>query len=119
MFIDHFAICRIDENTVLYVIFRMIGRLSMPLFSYGIAKGSFYSLKNRSYLKYLRNITILAVISQIPYSLMIKHILFYSKLNICFSYILSIFFIVFIYENKSDKNKYIKIFYLWLNALLT
>lgn len=52
------------------LIWRIIGRLSLPLFAYGIAKGYEYSHKKGTEGKYLKNLMILAVCSQLPYYLM-------------------------------------------------
>ena len=64
MVIDHIGLVFYPDVAT----FRVIGRISMPLFAFCIAKGFFYSQKNNTVIKYMRNLLILAIISQIPYS---------------------------------------------------
>ncbi|PHV71661.1 hypothetical protein CS063_03615 [Sporanaerobium hydrogeniformans] len=63
MLVDHFGMVFFPE----VIGFRMIGRLSMPLFAYGLARGF---QKTRSLKKYKERILLFAFISQIPYGLM-------------------------------------------------
>lgn len=64
MVIDHIGLVFYPEVAV----FRVIGRISMPLFAFCIAKGFFYSQKNNTVIKYMKNLLTLAITSQIPYS---------------------------------------------------
>lgn len=64
MIIDHIGLIFFPN----IISFRVIGRISMPLFAFCIAKGFFYSQKNNTLVKYMRNLLMLAIISQIPYS---------------------------------------------------
>lgn len=45
-------------------ILRIIGRFSMPLFAYCVARGFYYSKKNGTVFKYLKNLTIFSIVSQ-------------------------------------------------------
>ncbi len=63
MLIDHIGMVFFPQHFEL----RMIGRLSMPLFAYCIAQGYY---KTRSIEKYMMRMTLFAVISQIPFWLM-------------------------------------------------
>lgn len=74
MLIDHVARIYLPDN----LIFSIVGRLSFPLFAWGIAKG--FTL-TRNYKKYLIRLLILAVVSQLPYSLLFKN----GLLNIGFT----------------------------------
>jgi hypothetical protein len=65
-------------------VFRIVGRLSFPLFAWGITKG--YRL-TKSYKKYVIRLTILAVSSQLPYFLLFKN----GYLNIVFTLLLGLF----------------------------
>lgn len=65
MAIDHIGL--VFFPNVIY--WRLIGRLSMPLFAYSIARGYGHSRENGTLNKYLLNMTAFAVISQIPYYL--------------------------------------------------
>ncbi|MDF2612826.1 MAG: conjugal transfer protein TraX [Clostridia bacterium] len=63
MLIDHIGMVFFEEQLIL----RIIGRLSMPLFAYCIANG-FY--KTRSIKRYLMRMSAFAVISQVPFWIM-------------------------------------------------
>lgn len=63
MLIDHIGMTFFKDQFML----RIIGRLSMPLFAYCIAKG-FY--KTRSFKRYFMRMSAFAFISQIPYWMM-------------------------------------------------
>jgi ABC-type multidrug transport system permease subunit len=63
MLIDHIGFVIFPEH----IVFRLIGRLAMPIFAYSIALGF---TKTRSYKKYLLRMGIFAIISQIPFWIM-------------------------------------------------
>ena len=65
MLLDHFAIVFIPTNTVLYLLCRLIGRLSMPLFAYFIAVG-FVHTKNLQ--KYIWRLLAMTAAAQIPFT---------------------------------------------------
>lgn len=52
------------------LMWRLIGRLSMPLFAYGIAKGYGYSRQKGTLHRYLKNLVLFTTVSQIPFYLM-------------------------------------------------
>lgn len=79
MLIDHIGIIFFPQEVVL----RMIGRLSMPLYAYCIARGIRYT---HDIKKYFFRVLLIACVSQVPYMLMVKEI----KLNICFVWVLTI-----------------------------
>lgn len=81
MLIDHIGFLFFPED----FLYRVIGRLAMPLFAYCVARGYFYSRKHGTFHKYLLNMFVLAVISQIPFSMVSS-----GKLNICFTWLLSL-----------------------------
>lgn len=82
MFIDHIGLLFFPKQ----ILFRIIGRISMPLFAYCIARG----IKNTKNVKnYIFRILLISIVSQIPYMLMIN----YFKLNICFVWVLTVIFI--------------------------
>lgn len=106
MFIDHFALILLPQGK-LYWALRLIGRLSMPLYAYCIARGCYYSVKKGTFYAYLRNIVILALVSQVPFALIWKGALLDKGLNICFSWFMSAFFIgsFLIKENRVKYSK--------------
>jgi len=74
---------------------RFIGRLSMPLFAYAIARGAFHT---RDRKKYIMRIAGLAVVSQVPFAMFLNVPLF-SNLNIAFTWLFALLIIDF-YENE-------------------
>ena len=89
MIIDHIGLFILDNN----IICRCIGRLAFPLFAFFISEGMIYT---RSRKKYVLNLSIFALISQIPFSLLIN----WYNLNILFTFLIAIAFIVLIEEYK-------------------
>lgn len=85
MLIDHFGLFLCKNN----IIFRIIGRLSFPIFAFFIAEGIRFT-RNRK--KYTLNLLIFALIAQIPYAFLFK----WYKLNILFTFILAIFIILLV-----------------------
>ena len=77
--------------------FRIVGRLSMPLFTYGVAKGSVYSIKKNSQIKYLFNLLLFALVSQIPFMLFSGM----GKLNIGFTWLLALL-VLFLYQQTKN-----------------
>lgn len=82
MLIDHIGCVFFSES----VIWRVIGRLAMPLYAYFIATGYKHTLNLSGYIK---RISITAIISQLPYTLLFGN----KNLNICFAWLLSILII--------------------------
>lgn len=66
MVIDHIGYIFFPD----VLIWRLIGRLSMPLFAYGIAKGYEHSHQKGTLWKYFEKIALFSVISQLPFYLM-------------------------------------------------
>ena len=63
MIIDHIGLIFFPN----IMSFRVIGRISMPLFAFCIAKGFYYSKKNNTLIKYMRNLLLLTLFAQIPF----------------------------------------------------
>lgn len=106
MLIDHFALILLPQGE-LYWALRLIGRLSMPLYAYCIARGCYYSVKKGTFYAYLRNIIILAFVSQVPFALIWRGVLLDKELNICFSWFMSALFIgsFLVKENRVKYSK--------------
>lgn len=82
MLIDHIGCVFFSES----VIWRMIGRLSMPIYAYFIAAG----YKHTSDIgRYMKRIAVVAVVSQIPFMLLFD----VKKLNMCFAWLFSLLII--------------------------
>jgi len=82
---------------------RLIGRFAMPIYAYGIAKGYFFSVKHNTLTKYKRNLFVLALVSQIPYMIMVSDV----KLNICYTWFLAVYLMDYVLNKK-----YIKLYIL-------
>ena len=92
MAIDHAGFVLFPE----YIVFRLIGRLSMPIFAYCIARGVYYSNNKGTFKRYIINMLIFAVLSQIPYY-------FFNgpyHLNIGFTWLLSMILLYIIIKKK-------------------
>lgn len=111
MIIDHigyyFSFVMTDN---LYLIFRAIGRISMPIFVFLIVQGYF---KTSNFKKYIIRLFLLAIITQIIISLayMINinfvpdySVGIYAEYNILFSFVLSLF-LIYIIDKKTILSK--------------
>lgn len=85
MFIDHMGVIFFPSSYFL----RAIGRFSMPLFAYCLARGYYYSSSHGTLKKYFRNMAVIAVVSQIPFSLMQGGNIALG-LNTCFTWLFSL-----------------------------
>lgn len=92
MAIDHTG-CILFPDIIL---FRLVGRLSMPLFAYSIARGYEYSRKRKTLKKYCTNLMIFSVISQVPYHFMA------CGLNIGVTWLFSLLLLIYTGERKKN-----------------
>ena len=77
MFIDHLALCMYDFiPSGLYLAGRIVGRISYPIFAYCLAAGCRYT---HDVKRYAGRIAIAAVISEIPFNLMVGRLIFYPQ----------------------------------------
>ncbi|ONI45150.1 hypothetical protein AN641_04710 [Candidatus Epulonipiscioides gigas] len=102
MFIDHFAVAFLNPMSLEYSILRLIGRISMPLFAYMLANGYIHT---RNYNKYLSRLLIMAIVAQIPFTMLLYKIdlstllipqylpLIVTRLNIGFTFCVSLIFL--------------------------
>lgn len=88
MLIDHIAECFLSSDTVLYCVFRIIGRLTGPLMFLFLTEGI---LHTRSRLKYGLRLFMFALISQVPYALCFHNSLCVMDLNVGVTLLLSLF----------------------------
>ncbi len=72
MIIDHTGAVLFPD----FIILRMIGRLSFPIYAYFISEGLLHTSNIK---KYLLRLLAFAIVSEIPYDLAFHHVLFYPK----------------------------------------
>jgi hypothetical protein len=95
MVIDHTGLVFFPEIVVL----RLIGRLSMPLFAYCIARGFSSANKRGTARQYINRMIIFAAASQIPYMLMVKAV----RGNIGVTWLIAL--LILYLAEKRDKTK--------------
>ncbi|HPU63416.1 MAG TPA: TraX family protein [Mobilitalea sp.] len=116
MLIDHVAVVFIPNNTWLYLICRIIGRLAFPIYAFLLVEGFFHT---RNIKRYLARLGIFALISEVPFDLV-----FYNKYihwehqNIFFTLFLGL---LAIYLINTVESKYVAkpVFVNIANALIT
>ena len=110
MIIDHVGVLFFPDVTI----FRSIGRMAFPLFSWGIANGAVYT---KDLKKYISRMLIFALISQIPFYLFFRSAGDYPKLylNVLFTFVISA---VIIFLIKKTQNKLLWLIYTYLGMVL-
>lgn len=113
MFIDHFNKAIITpllnyQQPLVFIssLFDIIGRIAFPIFAFMIVEG-FYKTKSRG--KYLRNLLIFAIISEIPYDMFQSKVFINNRSqNIMWALALGLFILIIVDNLKEKiKNKYI------------
>ena len=113
MFIDHFNKAIITpllnyQQPLVFIssLFDIIGRIAFPIFAFMIVEG-FYKTKSR--WKYLRNLLVFAVISEIPYDMFQSKVFINNRSqNIMWALALGLLTLIIIDKLKEKiKNKYI------------
>ena len=112
MFIDHFnktiitPLLNYQEPLVtISTIFDIIGRIAFPIFAFMIVEG-FYKTKSRG--KYLRNLLIFAIISEVPYDMFQSKVFINNRSqNIMWALALGLLTLIIVDKLKEKiKNKY-------------
>ncbi|MBP3284972.1 MAG: hypothetical protein J6M02_05690 [Clostridia bacterium] len=93
MFIDHVGI--LTNNSF----FRIIGRLSFPIYAFLLVNGFFYT---RNIRKYSMKMLLFAIVSEVPFDLFMFGKLDFVKQNIFFTLFLGLIAVQFM--NKSKRN---------------
>ena len=108
MTIDHMAVFLpyFHEHPTLYFIMRSIGRVALIIFAFLLAEGYIHTRNKR---KYGRNLAIFAIISQLPYSLIHNHFIFYTHTNVGFTLLLAFFGMLAMEYYKEDKVKLVAV----------
>lgn len=86
------------EHPMLYAAMRTIGRIAFVTFAFLLVEGFVHTHNRR---KYGRNLVILAIISQLPYSLIHNNFLFYTRLNVGFTLFFG-FLALYIWEQMKE-----------------
>jgi hypothetical protein len=87
MAVDHVGIVFFPENAL----FRAIGRFSMPLFAYAVARGFHFSLRNQTAGKYFVRMAVCGAAALVPFlSVANAHGSAAFVLDICFTWLLSL-----------------------------
>ena len=75
MVIDHIGVLFFPEN----MMFRIIGRLSFPIFAFLIVEGFIYT---RDIKKYILRVVTFGIISEIPFNMLISGHILYRENNL-------------------------------------
>ena len=102
MLIDHIGVVFFPYD----LRWRIIGRLAMPIFAYGVARGAYYT---GALERYMKKILLFALVSQMPYwamtSGMKEGAFFELKLNVGFTFFFALVGIYWMKEvQKAPKN---------------
>ena len=102
MLFDHMAVFLpyFHEYLTLYFAMRTIGRTAFITFAFLLAEGFIHTHNRR---KYGRNLTIFALISQLPYSLIHNDFLFYTHTNVGFTLLLAFLGMLAMEYYREDK----------------
>ena len=120
MLIDHIGLVFFPTE----YIFRIIGRIAMPIFAFQIGIGF---RKTSSKLKYILRMLICAIISQIPFLMMANYQILqqygfsnfsYLSLNICFTFLIALLVLYFIDIGKKNHILYIVPIFLILLSII-
>ena len=108
MTIDHMAVFLpyFHEHPTLYFAMRTIGRVAFIIFAFLLSEGFIHTRDKRIYG---RNLAVFAIISQLPYSLIHNHFLFYSHTNVGFTLFLAFLGMLAMEHYKEEKVKLIAI----------
>ncbi len=113
MLIDHIGAILLQWNPnwrVQCELCRIIGRISLPLFAFCIARGFYFSEKHGTTFKYIKNLTIISFVTQTIFTFMSYFL--YGKfewnnvnLNICFAWLISVIILKLIVSIKDIKQQ--------------
>ena len=97
MVVDHIGYIFFPEQ----LFWRLIGRISMPLFAYSIARGYEYSRQKNSMPRYIKRMVVFTAVSQVPYYLMAG-----DGWNIGLTWLFSLLLLFFI--DREDRSRFVK-----------
>lgn len=102
MAVDHTAafIPYFYDHPTLYFAMRTVGRITFITFAFLLVEGFIHTHNRR---KYGRNLAIFAFVSQLPYSLIHEHFLFYTHTNVGFTLLLAFLGMLAMEHYRGDK----------------
>ncbi len=119
MVIDHIAFVLLSNTDKLYLMMRLIGRLSFPIFAFLIAEGFFYT---KNVKKYITRLSIFALLSEIPYDLVFNQTWFEIRSQNVFLTLLLGLIAIRIFDKYRNQDIYLSyislILFVFLSMLL-
>lgn len=103
MLIDHIATAFVSENTTLYNVMDLIGRITGPIMFFAAVEGYHHT---RNLKKYMMRLFIFALISYLPFMYAFKDTFNPLRLNIIFNIL---FGLMAIYCRRNIKNMFLKV----------
>ncbi len=76
-----------EYSADIYYICRNIGRFAFPVFCFLLVEGFFYT---KSRVKYLRNLLIFALVSEVPFDLLLKEKIGFTGQNVYFTLVIAL-----------------------------
>ena len=111
MFIDHVGAAVVEKTWImnesygpmLDIILRMIGRLAFPIFCFLLVEGFYHT---RSRMKYLRNLFIFALISEIPFEISFLGEVVWGLRNVYWTLLLGFIMMMLLEKIREKEGKY-------------
>jgi len=111
MFIDHIGAAVVEKTWImnepygqtLDIVLRMIGRLAFPIFCFLMVEGFYHT---RSRMKYLRNLFIFALISEIPFEISFLGELVWGLRNVYWTLLLGFIMMMMLEKIREREGKY-------------
>ncbi len=95
MLLDHTGIILFPSNEFL----RLFGRIAMPMYAYGIARGYYFSKKHNTFAKYTHNLLYFALASQLPFIVMVNK----AELCVMFTWLFAVNLLDYIVTEEYKK----------------
>lgn len=111
MFIDHIGAAVVEKTWImnepygqtLDMVLRLIGRLAFPIFCFLMVEGFYHT---RSRMKYLRNLFIFALVSEIPFEISFLGELVWGLRNVYFTLLIGFIMMMLLEKLREKELKY-------------